>query len=77
MRLCRLHGYPSKLPVYPTNRRLKDLCKLQQIAFEFQNTRQTAAVKQESVMKVKVWARPEVKEVHLGCEINSYAPAEI
>lgn len=32
---------------------------------------------QENVMKSKVWIRPEVKEVHLGCEINSYAPAEI
>jgi coenzyme PQQ precursor peptide PqqA len=28
-------------------------------------------------MKIKVWTRPEVKEIHLGCEINSYAPAEI
>lgn len=31
----------------------------------------------EDLMKTKVWTRPEVKEVHLGCEINSYAPAEI
>ena len=34
-------------------------------------------VRQENVMKAKVWTRPEVKEIHLGCEINSYAPAEI
>jgi len=27
-------------------------------------------------MKIKVWTRPEIKEIHLGCEINSYAPAE-
>jgi coenzyme PQQ precursor peptide PqqA len=35
------------------------------------------AVRQENLMKAKAWTRPEVKEVHLGCEINSYAPAEI
>jgi coenzyme PQQ precursor peptide PqqA len=34
-------------------------------------------VGQENVMKTKVWTRPEVKEVSLGCEINCYAPAEI
>jgi coenzyme PQQ precursor peptide PqqA len=39
--------------------------------------RDTIAVRQENVMKTKVWTRPEVKEIHLGCEINSYAPAEI
>jgi coenzyme PQQ precursor peptide PqqA len=49
---------------------------LSQIAFESQ-TKSTIAFKQESVMKAKVWIRPEVKEIHLGCEINSYAPAEI
>ena len=32
---------------------------------------------QETAMNTKIWTRPEVKEVHLGCEINSYAPAEI
>ena len=35
------------------------------------------AVREEIVMKTKVWTRPEVREIHLGCEINSYAPAEI
>ena len=33
-------------------------------------------LKQETAVK-KVWTRPEVKEVSLGCEINCYAPAEI
>jgi len=31
----------------------------------------------EMTMKKKVWTRPEVKPVNLGCEINSYSPAEI
>jgi coenzyme PQQ precursor peptide PqqA len=34
------------------------------------------AVKRENSIKIKVWTRPEVKEVRLGCEINSYASAE-
>ncbi len=33
-------------------------------------------MKQETAVK-KVWTRPELKEVSLGCEINCYAPAEI
>jgi coenzyme PQQ precursor peptide PqqA len=37
----------------------------------------TSPSRQENAMKTKVWTRPEVKEVRLGCEINSYAPAEI
>jgi coenzyme PQQ precursor peptide PqqA len=32
--------------------------------------------KQETAVK-KVWTRPQIKEVSLGCEINCYAPAEI
>jgi coenzyme PQQ precursor peptide PqqA len=31
----------------------------------------------EDAMNKKVWTRPEVKQVNLGCEINSYAPAEV
>jgi coenzyme PQQ precursor peptide PqqA len=26
---------------------------------------------------MKVWTRPDFKEVTLGCEINCYAPAEV
>jgi len=26
---------------------------------------------------MKNWTRPDFKEVSLGCEINSYSPAEI
>ncbi len=37
---------------------------------------QTAIMKQETAVK-KLWTRPELKEVSLGCEINCYAPAEI
>jgi coenzyme PQQ precursor peptide PqqA len=40
-------------------------------------TKTTITFTLESVMKTKVWIRPEVKEVNLGCEINCYAPAEI
>ena len=47
-----------------------------QTAFKVSNQK-TIDVAQENVMKSKVWIRPEVKEVHLGCEINCYAPAEI
>ena len=74
--LCRLHGLSKQASGYPTNRSLKVLCKLSQVAFESQ-TKTTIAFKQESVMKTKVWIHPEVKEIRLGCEINSYAPAEI
>jgi hypothetical protein len=35
------------------------------------------AFKLENLMKAKFWTRVAVKEIHLGCEINSYAPAEI
>jgi coenzyme PQQ precursor peptide PqqA len=41
------------------------------------SNQETIVVRQENVMKTKVWTRPEVKEVQLGCEINCYAPAEI
>ena len=41
------------------------------------NPKPKQTVGQENVMKTKVWTRPEVKEVSLGCEINCYAPAEI
>ncbi|MBW8747130.1 MAG: pyrroloquinoline quinone precursor peptide PqqA [Acidobacteria bacterium] len=27
--------------------------------------------------RMKTWTRPDFKEVSLGCEINSYSPAEI
>lgn len=53
----------------------KILCKFPQK--RWLQTRKPLEVRQENVMKTKVWARPEVKEVHLGCEINSYSPAEI
>jgi coenzyme PQQ precursor peptide PqqA len=38
--------------------------------------RWNSIMKQETAVK-KVWTRPELKEVSLGCEINCYAPAEI
>ncbi|HEY0563952.1 MAG TPA: pyrroloquinoline quinone precursor peptide PqqA [Terriglobales bacterium] len=28
-------------------------------------------------MEQNVWTTPEVEEINLGCEINSYAPAEM
>jgi coenzyme PQQ precursor peptide PqqA len=62
--------------LFPRDRSSKVLCKLPQVAFKSQ-TRKTIVVTQENVMKTKVWTRPEVKEVQLGCEINCYAPAEI
>jgi coenzyme PQQ precursor peptide PqqA len=55
---------------------VKVLCKLSRVAFESQ-TKTTISFKRESVMKTKVWIHPEIKEIRLGCEINSYAPAEI
>ena len=81
-------GFLDKLLSYPANRCLKIPCKLSQSAFEWQTKLKHCsgialtiavriAVREESVMKTKVWTRPEVKEIRLGCEINSYAPAEI
>ena len=46
---------------------VRGLCNLSQIAFKSQT---------ENIMKTKVWIRPEVEEIHLGCEINSSGPAE-
>lgn len=74
--LCKLHGVPSKLPRLSHESFVEVLCKLSQVASQIPN-RDTIVVRQEVAMKAKVWTRPEVKEIHLGCEINSYAPAEI
>jgi coenzyme PQQ precursor peptide PqqA len=74
MCLCRLHGIPSKLPL--SHESLSRSCVSYHGPLSNPN-RDTIAVRQENVMKTKVWTRPEVKEIHLGCEINSYAPAEI
>jgi coenzyme PQQ precursor peptide PqqA len=70
--LCRLHGIQASFR-HPTN--FKVLSELSQASFKPKPKH--IAVRQENVMKTKVWTRPEVKEIHLGCEINSYAPAEI
>ncbi len=67
-------GISKQASSYPANRCSKVACKLLQAVL---NPRPKQTVRQENVMKTKVWTRPEVKEVHLGCEINSYAPAEI
>jgi coenzyme PQQ precursor peptide PqqA len=39
-------------------------------------TKSKHAVRHENSIKTKLWTQPEVKEVRLGCEINSYASAE-
>ena len=70
----QLRGIVKQASEYPANRCSKVLSKLLQTAW---NPKPKQTVRQENVMKTKVWTRPEVKEVHLGCEINSYAPAEI
>jgi len=36
-----------------------------------------ANLEQENVMKTKVWTGPKIKEVCLGCGINSYTPVGI
>ena len=55
---------------------VRSLCNLLQIAFNSQTTK-TDSFKRENVTEMKAWTRPGVKEVHPGCEINSYAPGEI
>ena len=50
-------------------------CNLSQNHFRISD--RDIAFKRENVMMTKVWTRPEVKEIRLGCEINSYAAAEI
>jgi coenzyme PQQ precursor peptide PqqA len=55
---------------------VRSFCNLSQISFKSQ-TETAIANKWEHLMRTKVWIRPEVKQIHLGCEINSYAPAEI